>query len=160
MSEIFLRPFQPGDAAWLVAQHGQHYAREEGFDDTFAPLVADILADFVAHHDPVRERGWVAMNGEKRLGSIFCVANGESTAKLRLFLLTPEARGIGLGKLLLRTCMNFAKSAGYRDMRLWTHESHKAACALYAAFGWELTESKPVRSFGADLVEQTWRVDL
>jgi len=94
------------------------------------------------------------------LGSIFCVAGGNQTAKLRLFLLTPEARGQRLGKQLLTTCMGFAKTAGYNDMVLWTHESHRAACALYTRFGWELTVSKPVHSFGVDLIEQSWRVDL
>lgn len=148
------------DVAWLVTQHGELYAAEEGFDDSFGPLVAGILADFVADHDPTRERGWIAMSGGQRLGSIFCVSAGGETAKLRMFLLTQQARGKGLGKRLLTECMAFAGACGYRDMVLWTHESHKAACALYASFGWELVESKPVHSFGVDLIEQSWRVDL
>lgn len=160
MSERILRPFLVSDAAWLVDQHQSLYARDEGFDETFGALVADILADFVAQNDPARERGWIAMDGADRVGSIFCVSDGPRTAKLRLFLLTPNARGQGLGKRLLKTCMTFARRAGYRDMRLWTHESHRAACALYAATGWQLVDSRPVHSFGVDLVEQSWRIDL
>lgn len=160
MTNITLRRFTAADAPWLVAQHGETYARDEGFDATFGPLVASILDGFIASHDPNRERGWIAMQGDQRLGSIFCVSAGEHTAKLRMFLLTPDARGKGLGKRMIQTCMGFAGAAGYRDMQLWTHESHKAACALYAAFGWELVKSTPVHSFGVDLIEQSWRVDL
>jgi GNAT superfamily N-acetyltransferase len=160
MSDRILRPFLASDAAWLVDQHQSLYARDEGFDETFGALVADILADFVAQNDPARERGWIAMDGADRVGSIFCVSDGSRTAKLRLFLLMPNARGKGLGKRLLKTCMTFARTAGYRDMRLWTHESHRAACALYAATGWQLVDSRPVHSFGVDLVEQSWQIDL
>lgn len=160
MDDIRIRQFESSDAPWLVRQHGEHYAREEGFDDTFGALVAEILDDFVANHNPDRERGWIAMRGDKRLGSIFCVSQGKTTAKLRLFLLTPDARGRGLGRRLLATCMGFARAHGYHDMRLWTHESHRAACALYDASGWQLVDSRPVHSFGVDLVEQSWHIDL
>ena len=160
MTNVTLRQFRPEDAAWLVRQHAELYARDEGFDDSFGPLVASILDDFCAGHDPARERGWIAEEDGVPLGSIFCVRHSDRTAKLRLFLLTPQARGKGLGKRLLQTCMGFARTAGFDDMQLWTHESHRAACALYAAYGWILVDSKPVRSFGVDLVEQSWRVDL
>lgn len=156
MEYATLREFRATDTDWLIAQHGTQYAADEGFDDTFGPLVASILAGFNASHDPACERGWIAQQGDKRLGSIFCVRMDDSTAKLRLFLLTPEARGKGLGKKLLATCMGFAREKGYSGMQLWTHESHKAACALYAKAGWTLTESQPVHAFGCDLVEQTW----
>ncbi|MBE1282585.1 MAG: GNAT family N-acetyltransferase [Rhodobacteraceae bacterium] len=160
MSDPVLRRFEPRDSQWLVAQHADLYARDEGFDSTFGPLVAEILHDFCTDHDPGCEQGWIAEQDGQRLGSIFCVRLDEQTAKLRLFLLTPDARGKGLGKRLLQTCMGFARNAGYRDMQLWTHESHRAACALYAAFGWQLVESRPVHSFGVDLIEQTWKVTL
>ena len=160
METVTLRDFVRSDAPWLVEQHGTQYAEAEGFDDSFGPLVQSILEGFIADHDPARERGWIAMRDGQRLGSIFCVRLTDRCAKLRLFLLVPEARGMGLGKRLLARCMSFARDAGYREMQLWTHESHKAACALYAAAGWQLTESKPVHSFGQDLVEQSWRVDL
>ena len=160
MSQPILRPFQPEDTGWLVERHGTLYAEAEGFDDTFGPLVASILADFNAAHDPARERGWIAEEDGRLLGSIFCVRLDDTTAKLRLFLLVPEARGKGLGRRLLEQCMSFAREAGYASMALWTHESHKAACALYARNGWTLTASKPVHSYGVDLVEQSWRIDL
>lgn len=160
MEPVTLRKYAESDRPWLVERHGTLYAEAEGFDATFAPLVDGILGDFAASHDPARECGWIAESGGVRLGSIFCVAAGEKTAKLRLFLLVPEARGLGLGHRLLETCMRFARGAGYGDMVLWTHESHRAACALYARNGWQLTDSRPVHSFGVDLVEQTWRITL
>ncbi len=156
---IILRDFGAGDLEWLVEAHATIYARDEGFDGTFAALVEEILHDFLNNQDRTRERGWVAEHEGRRLGSIFC-ARGPvpGQAKLRLFLVLPEARGLGLGKRLLDTCMSFARGVGYDGMTLWTHESHAAACALYAAFGWRLTGSKPVHSFGVDLVEQTWEI--
>lgn len=160
MADLILRPFTSDDTDWLVEQHGQLYARDVGFDESFGDLVREILVAFNADHDPTRETGWIAEENGQRLGSIFCVSAGEATAKLRLFLLTPEARGKGLGKRLLTTCMEYARSKGYSEMVLWTHESHRAACALYRAFGWTLEDSKPVRSFGVDLVEQHWRISL
>ncbi|APX11901.1 GNAT family N-acetyltransferase [Tateyamaria omphalii] len=156
MTDVHLRPFVAADTDWLVTQHGDLYAREAGFDDSFGPLVRSILEAFNADHDPVCERGWIAEAGGTRLGSIFCVREDAVTAKLRLFLLVPEARGRGAGQMLLGQCMSFAREVGYDGMSLWTHESHAAACALYARNGWDLVASKPVRSFGQDLVEQRW----
>lgn len=160
MQEIEIRRFTPQDRDWLVAEHRDCYARDEGFDETFGVLVGQILDDFVADHDAVREAGWIAWQGEQRLGSIFCVGLDETTAKLRLFLLSENARGKGLGKRMLATCMGFAKAQGYRDMKLWTHESHRAAGALYAKTGWTLDTSEPVVSFGQPLVEQHWHIKL
>ena len=156
MNDITLCRFEAADTDWLVEQHATLYARDEGFDDSFGPLVRSILDAFVADHDPARECGWIAQDGTTRLGSIFCVRLDAETAKLRLFLLVPEARGKGAGRQLLAQCMGCARDAGYAGMQLWTHESHKAACALYERTGWTLTESTPVHSFGQDLVEQTW----
>ena len=158
--EVVLRAFTAEDVDWLVDRHATLYARDEGFDESFGRLVREILEDFVASHDSSCERGWIAERDGQRLGSIFCVRLSETEAKLRLFFLLPEARGLGLGKRLLQTCMGFAKGRGYLKMQLWTHESHEAACALYKAFGWQLTESKPVHSFGVDLVEQSWEITL
>jgi GNAT superfamily N-acetyltransferase len=160
-SDVVLDDLRIGDAGWLTMRHGELYAAEEGFDASFEPLVARILADFLDGHDPTRERGWIARAGDRRLGSIFCVAGpGPGLAKLRLFLLEPEARGLGLGQRLLDTCLDFARSAGYARMTLWTHESHRAACALYAKNGFSCVRSEPVHSFGVDLVEQVWERDL
>ncbi|MEO0391234.1 MAG: GNAT family N-acetyltransferase [Pseudomonadota bacterium] len=152
-----IRTFEPRDIPWLVERHQTLYSQDEGFDDTFGPLVQSILEGFVADHDPKRERGWIAEDGV-RLGSIFCVAGPSDLAKLRLFLLVPEARGRGLGRTLLETCIGFAKASGYAGLTLWTHESHRAACALYARFGFQCTRSEPVVSYGVDLVEQTWEL--
>nr|WP_245840627.1 GNAT family N-acetyltransferase [Puniceibacterium sediminis] len=157
---VTLRDLEAGDVGWLVAQHGELYARAEGFDESFGPLVAGILETYQRERDPACERAWIAVEDGQRLGSIFCVRQDTETAKLRLFLLTPAARGKGLGLRLLQACMGYARETGYRRMVLWTHESHKAACALYARNGWRLVESNPVHSFGVDLVEQTWEVDL
>jgi GNAT superfamily N-acetyltransferase len=160
MSKLALRHYAPSDRDWLVDRHQTHYRDAEGFDDTFGPLVGGILDAFSAQHDPTCERGWIAQQGSTRLGSIFCVRLDETTAKLRLFLLVPEVRGTGLGKTMLQTCMAFAKGAGYGRMSLWTHESHRAAGALYRSHGWSLDSSTPVQSFGQDLVEQMWSIHL
>lgn len=156
MDEVTIRRFTADDRDWLVRQHGTLYAQAEGFDASFGVLVAEILDDFIAQHDPQAEHGWIAEEAGLRLGSIFCVRLSDTTAKLRLFLLVPQARGKGLGKRLLSTCMRFAEERGYQSMQLWTHESHAAACALYRATGWDRVSSKPVHSFGQDLVEESW----
>lgn len=158
MEQVEIRKFTPADRDWIIRQHGTHYARAEGFDDSFGVLVGEIVDAFIAEHDPAREAGWIAVDGDERLGCIFCVAVDDDTAKLRLFLTTDAARGKGLGKRLLKTCMDFAQAQGYRGMTLWTHESHRAAGALYARTGWTLVSSKPVTSFGQKLVEQHWTI--
>ena len=162
MSEdsIILRDLAIGDAGWLIQQHGEVYAAEEGFDATFEALVAEILADFIRNRDASCERAWIATRADQRLGSIFCVREDGETAKLRLFFLVPQARGLGLGKRLLAACIAYAREQQYRRIQLWTHEVHAAACALYKAQGFTLTGSRPVRSFGVDLVEQTWVMEL
>jgi GNAT superfamily N-acetyltransferase len=156
-SDVVLDRLRVGDAGWLIMRHGERYAEDEGFDTSFEPLVARILADFLEGHDPARERGWIARAGDRRLGSIFWVQGPEpDAAKLRLFYLEPDVRGLGLGRRLLEACMEFARAAGYTRMTLWTHESHRAACALYAKTGFACVRSKPVHSFGVDLIEQEW----
>ncbi|MBD3662542.1 GNAT family N-acetyltransferase [Sulfitobacter aestuariivivens] len=160
MADIEIKSFTAADRDWLVAQHEVLYARDEGFDGTFGPLVAGILDEFLATNDPACEAGWIAWDGERRLGSIFCVRLDEATAKLRLLLLVPEARGKGLGLRLLRQCMGFAKDRGYEGMQLWTHQEHRAAGALYAKNGWECVDERPVTSFGKHLIEQTWVISF
>lgn len=158
---VVLRDLQIGDAGWLIGQHAEVYAQSDGFDASFEALVAEILADFIRNRDPATERAFIAEAGGQRLGSVFCVQSGEpGVAKLRLFFLVPEARGQGLGKDLLAACLQFARDTGYARMRLWTHESHRAACALYASFGFTCVRAEPVTSFGVDLVEQTWEITL
>jgi len=136
MDSARIRRFDPSDAAWLVARHGTLDAREAGFDASFAPVVAGILDGFIASGAPAVEAGWIAETQSRRLGSIVCMREGAETARLRLFLLEPVARGQGVGCRLLQICMGFARARGYRGMILSTHESHRAACALYARTGW------------------------
>ncbi|MGP6086520.1 GNAT family N-acetyltransferase [Antarctobacter jejuensis] len=157
---IDLKDLGPGDVDWLVEMHGWLYARDEGFDESFPALVREILETFAVEQDPSCERAFIAWEGDQRLGSIFCVRADAETAKLRLFLLMPQARGKGLGKRLLTECMGFARACGYRRMVLWTHESHRAACALYEKSGWRLVRTEPAHSFGVDVVEQGWEIDL
>lgn len=161
MTEITLRDIAPGDAAWLTRVHAELYAESDGFDASFERLVAQILDDFQRHRDPSCERAFIAERGGARLGSVFCVRSGApGIAKLRLFLVLPEARGQGLGRRLLESCIRYTKSAGYRELRLWTHASHEAACALYRRRGFALVDEKPVRNFGQNLIEQTWSLVL
>lgn len=156
--EFALRAFEDNDADWLVAEHAAHYARVEGFDDTFGPLVASIVADFLAEHDPAWEAGWIAHHGDQRLGSIFCVRVDDATAKLRLFYVLAAARGTGVAQALLDQCLRFARGAGYAGLTLWTHECHAAAGRIYKRNGFARTRAEPVHSFGVDLVEETWQI--
>jgi GNAT superfamily N-acetyltransferase len=160
MDEITFRSVGIGDVDWIVQRHAALYAQTDGFDETFGPLVRAILDDWFPRHDPARETGILALRGAEPLGTIFCVRLDDDTAKLRLFLLEPQARGLGLGRRMLARCLDFARAAGYRRMTLWTHESHEAACALYRASGFALVTSTPVHSFGQDLVEQHWEIAL
>ena len=156
MEDVILRRFEHADRDWLVEQHRNLYHISDGFDASFGDLVAKILDDFLASHDPAYERGWIAERAGQRLGSIFCVRYTNDTAQLRLFLLVPEARGLGLGQRMLSTVMQYARDTGYKDMRLWTHRNHKAACALYGKHGWQQVEVERKRSFGQDVIVETY----
>lgn len=158
--ELQLRDLQTGDAGWLIQHHGELYAADEGFDQSFEALVAEILAEFIRNRDPTRERAFIAARQGQQLSSVFCARESDDVAKLRLFLLLPDARGLGLGKRLLEACLGFARDAGYGRMVLWTHESHTAACALYRTFGFAMTDEEAVHEFGVDLVRQNWQIDL
>lgn len=160
MTQIEIRPFTADDRDWLVASHIEIYEKGEGFDASFGVLVAQILDDFLAQHDPRSERGWIAWDGTQRLGSVFCVRMGPQTAKLRLFQLLPQARGLGLGRLMLQTCTDFARGSGYTEMKLWTHKSHEAANALYLRNGWEIIDEQAITNFGQPLVERVMRLSL
>ncbi len=159
--DIAFRDLAPGDAGWVLDRHGALYARDEGYDATFEALVAEILADFLRHRDPARERAWIAHAGETRLGSVFVVRGAApDIAKLRMFLIDPAARGRGLGQQMLAQAMNWARGRGYAAMELWTHESHRAACALYEKAGWKMVRSAPAHAFGTAVVDQFWEVSL
>jgi GNAT superfamily N-acetyltransferase/DNA-binding MarR family transcriptional regulator len=158
-AEPVIRRLAPGDAGWIISTHGALYARDEGYDLSFEALVARILADFLDRADP-REAAWIAEGGGQRLGTISCMRENDDTARLRLFILVPEARGLGLGQRLHDTCLEFARRQGYRRMVLWTHESHRAACALYAKNGWHLVRSQTGQAYGQDVVDQDWEIPL
>lgn len=156
-----IRPLgEPGDLGWVISAHGEIYAAEFGWDTSFETLVAGIVADFAAHHDPAREGAWVAEVDGRRVGCVFCVTADDATAQLRILLVHPDARGSGLGGRLTRQCVEFARDAGYRRMRLWTNHPLVAARHLYLDAGFRLVEEEPHTSFGVDLVGQVYELDL
>jgi GNAT superfamily N-acetyltransferase len=152
---------KPGDLGWVVQAHGELYAAEFGWDCTFEALVARIVADFAAEHDPTRDRAWIADLDGRRVGCVFCVAGDEpGTAKLRILLVHPDARGHGVGRRLVDTCVAFAREAGYDRVRLWTNDVLAAARSIYLAVGFRLVTEAPHHSFGVDLVGQDYELDL
>jgi DNA-binding MarR family transcriptional regulator/GNAT superfamily N-acetyltransferase len=158
---LVLRPPRPGDYGWVIQRHGELYAREYAWDATFEALVARIVADFVDKHDAAREAAWIAESGGQPVGCVFCVSGSdEKTAKLRLLLVDPAARGRGVGKRLVTECLAFARAHGYTAMELWTNDVLTAARHIYRQAGFELTEREPHHSFGQDLVGEIWRRTL
>jgi DNA-binding MarR family transcriptional regulator/GNAT superfamily N-acetyltransferase len=154
-----LREPRPGDMGWVVQRHGALYHEEHGFDQTFEALVAQIVAEFMERDDP-RERAWIADVAGEPAGCIFCVRQTEETAKLRLLLVEPDARGMGIGARLVEQCVEFAEQAGYTSMTLWTQSILEDAQRLYRRAGFTMTGSKAHHSFGRDLVDQTWTLEL
>jgi N-acetylglutamate synthase-like GNAT family acetyltransferase len=155
-----LRPHQPGDMGWIVYRHGVLYSEEYGYDEHFEALVAEIVAEFVAHFDPKRERCWVAERDGAIVGSVFLVMKSKRAAKLRLLYVEPSARGLGIGKRLVAECVRFARQAGYKKIVLWTQSELSAARHLYQQAGFRLVEKNPHHSWGRDLVAETWELRL
>lgn len=155
-----LRAPVPGDIGWVVERHGALYAAEYGFDGRFEALVAQVAGDFLATHDPGRERCWIAERSGVRLGSVFLVRQSDTVGKLRLLLVEPAARGLGIGRALTQACVAEARAAGYRQLVLWTNDILVAARAIYAACGFRLVESTPHADFGPPMVGENWVLDL
>jgi DNA-binding MarR family transcriptional regulator/GNAT superfamily N-acetyltransferase len=158
--DVTLRAPAPGDLGWVIERNGALYASEHGFDSSYEALVAQIVADYLDKHDPVCERAWVAELHGARVGAIFCVRKDDTTAKLRLLHVEPSARGAGVGTVLVDECVDFARSAGYRAMELWTVSVLAPARRIYQRAGFQLVEEDTAQRFGRELTGQTWRLDL
>ncbi|MDP2024216.1 MAG: helix-turn-helix domain-containing GNAT family N-acetyltransferase [Hydrogenophaga sp.] len=157
---IVLRDPRPGDMGWVIQQHGELYWREYGWNAEFEALVASIVAGMMKRHDPAWERGWIAELDGERVGSAFVVRKSKTVAQLRLLILTPAARGLGLGGRLTDECIAFARGKGYRKLVLWTNRNLDAARVIYARRGFTLVESEAHHSYGRDLVGEHWELAL
>jgi len=155
-----LRSPKPGDMGWVIQRHGALYAAEFGWDASFEALTAEIVAKFIQNFDPKRERCWIAERGGMNLGCVFLVKKSIHIAKLRLLLLEPSARGMGLGKRLVEECIGFAREVGYRKLTLWTQSNLIAARGIYRSAGFRLVKKWQVRQFGRRMLSETWDLKL
>ncbi|MBR2118304.1 MAG: MarR family transcriptional regulator [Afipia sp.] len=158
--EVTLRTHRPGDMGWVVQQHGALYAREFGWDISFEGLCAEIAAQFLKNFDPARERCWIAEIDGQQVGSVFLVKHTDEVAKIRLLLIDPAGRGLGIGKRLVDECIAFARSCGYRKITLWTQSMLLAARGIYQKAGFVHVATEPHHSFGHDLIGETWELTL
>ncbi len=159
---VRIRPLGvPGDLGWVVMSHGEAYAEEYGWGSEMEAFIARIVADYASGHDELREAAWIGELDGVRVGSVFCVASDDpSVARLRVLLVTPEARGLGLGNRLVQECIDFAALAGYEQVTLWTNDVLTSARRIYEAAGFVLVDEEEHHSFGQDLVGQNWILQL
>jgi DNA-binding MarR family transcriptional regulator/GNAT superfamily N-acetyltransferase len=157
---VVLRAPRAGELGWIVQRHGQLYHEEYGWNADFEALVARIVADYAAQHDPAREAAWIAELDGSPAGCVLCVREDDDVAKLRLLLVEPRARGLRIGERLVGECIAFARGAGYRELTLWTNDNLVHARRIYERAGFELVGEEPHHSFGHDLVSQTWSLAL
>ena len=166
--DLRLRAHRPGDIGWVISRHGAVYAQEYGLDLRFEALVARIAAQFIERFDAAREACWIAERDGVNLGCVFLVQAREGddgepipgVAQLRMLLVEPDARGLGLGAQLVDACIDFARAAGYRSIRLWTQSDLLAARAIYAARGWRIVGRDTHSKFGIEQVAEVWELDL
>ena len=157
MSDAIVRALDvPGDLGWVVKAHGEQYAAEFGWDDSYEALVARIVADYVDNRDPEAEAAWIAEVDGVQAGCVFCVREDASTARLRLLLVEPWARGLGIGARLVEEVLRFARQAGYTRITLWTNDVLASARGIYQRAGFTLDDESEHRSFGQDLTGQNW----
>jgi GNAT superfamily N-acetyltransferase len=160
LPQVRLRRHRPGDMGWVVQRHGELYWREFGYDERFEALVAGIVARFIERFDARRERCWIAERRGERLGAVFLVKQSARVAKLRLLIVDPGARGLGLGMRLVRACVGFARAAGYRKLVLWTQSELTAARAIYGKAGFRKVGEERHHSFGKSLTGEYWELPL
>lgn len=159
-SPYLLRPHQPGDMGWVVYRHGLIYAEEYGWDERFEALVARIVGEFIENYDPRRERCWIAEKDREIVGSVFCSKRSKWVAQLRLLLVEPAARGLGIGTRLVDECVRFARHSGYQTITLWTQSILDSARHIYKEAGFRRVRRQRHNSFGADLIAETWVLKL
>lgn len=155
-----LREHRPGDMGWVISRHGALYAKEYNWDIGFEAFVAEIAARFITEYDPQWERCWIAEREGANVGSVFVVRQSRQVAKLRMLMVDPAARGLGLGHRLVEECIRFARAKGYRKLTLWTNDCLHAARRIYQQAGFVLVKEEKHRSFGQDLVGQNWDLKL
>jgi DNA-binding MarR family transcriptional regulator/GNAT superfamily N-acetyltransferase len=157
---FILRSHRPGDMGWVTQRHGALYAEEYGLNDRMESYVAEVVAKFLREYDPAREHCWIAEQDGVPIGSGFLVRDSDEVARLRLLIVEPKARGLGVGRRLVDECIRFARHAGYREITLWTHSILTAARRIYAATGFEIVETEEHDEFGPMLTGETWTLRL